>query len=628
MIPELGHFALILACVLALVQAVVPLVASFRQFTPGMQLARYTALGQWIFTGMAFSSLAYCFLTNDFSLAYVAENSNTHLPAIYRFCAIWGAHEGSLLLWVFILTTWNFAVSRWSSQLPEEMLARVLAVMAMIAVGFDLFLLFTSNPFMRLLPNIPLDGNDLNPILQDPGLVSHPPMLYMGYVGFSVAFAFAIAALMGGRLDALWARWSRPWTLLAWTFLTLGIVLGSWWAYRELGWGGWWFWDPVENASFLPWLAGTALIHSLIVAEKRNVFKAWTVLLAICTFSLSLLGTFLVRSGVLISVHAFAVDPQRGLYLLRFLAVVVGASLTLYAWRGKTIVNTGQFQLFSRETFLLSNNVILFTAMITVLLGTLYPLIMSTFHLGTLSVGAAYFNAVFVPLMLPLLFLLGIGPLLHWQQTVFSRLRNQLILTAIFCPALVTFLLWITHLSWHFSVFIALCLAAWVLINNFSLFRLRRTQQWAMLCAHVGVAIVVIGIAMTSFYSEQKEVSMVPFETTSIGPYQFTFLGVSPIQGPNYTGYEATMVLSKNNHPFTVLHPQLRDFTVEQIAAGKTAIDASIFRDLYVALGNPLNGQAWSVRLYYKPFVRWIWYGGLFMVLGGILAFTDRRYRR
>ncbi len=630
MIIEFGHYALILALGLAIIQAVVPLMGAARHISSYLILSRYTAIGQFIFVAISFFSLAYAFLANDFSVAYVAENSNTHLPWIYRLCAVWGAHEGSLLLWVFILSLWMAAVSTFSRQLPIEILARVLAILSLIAIGFYLFLLTTSDPFIRLLPTIPVNGNDLNPLLQDPGLVSHPPMLYMGYVGFSVAFAFAIAALLSGRLDAAWARWTRPWTTVAWCFLTLGIILGSWWSYRELGWGGWWYWDPVENASFMPWLVGTALIHSLAVTEKRNVFKAWTVLLAVCAFSLSLLGTFLVRSGVLISVHAFAVDPRRGAFILQFLTIVIGGSLLLYAWRGRRIVNTGLFGFWSRETLLLANNVVLFIAMLTVLLGTLYPLVIQALNLGKLSVGAPYFNFVFIPIMTPLLLLMGVGPYFRWdnQNPTLLLKRFGIIFIAAVVAALLLPLL--VRASFHGSVWFGLSLALWVAFNTVMHIRWRNLtrSQWAMIAAHLGVAITVVGIVLTTTYSVERDLTMKLGDRVTVGDYQFQFESVENLKGPNYTGARADFLVEKDSRAVSQLHPELRLYTVQQTTLSKTAINATAFRDLYVALGQPLSDGSWGVRIYYKPFVRWIWAGGFLMVLGGIIALMDRRYRK
>lgn len=636
MLPEIGHYALILALCLALVQSILPLVGAATNHTTWMQLARPAAYGQSLFIGLAFLLLAYAFITNDFSVSYVATNSNSQLPIIYRFCAIWGAHEGSLLLWVFLLSLWGVAVALFSRQLPLDMVARVLSILGIIGSGFLLFLLMTSNPFLRLLPHVPKDGLDLNPLLQDPGLVIHPPMLYMGYVGFSVAFAFAISALLSGRLDIAWTRWCKPWTLVAWCFLTGGIILGSWWAYRELGWGGWWFWDPVENASFLPWLTGTALVHSLLVTQKRGLFKAWTILLAIIAFSLSLLGTFLVRSGVLISVHAFAVDPLRGVFMLVFLALVIGASLTLYAGRiHKLSMIPAAFSLLSRESFLLANNMLLTGAMLTILLGTLYPLIIDTLGLEKLSVGPPYFNLVFLPFMACIMLLMAIAPLTRWQYTpgkwLFSKLWISWALAAI---TAVTLPWWVTG-EIHWQVVIGLGLAGWIILatlrsllqTNDGFWRIRRLSlmQWGMVVAHIGVAVCAIGVVLTSQYSVQKEVRLVPGDQIDVAGYHFQFMGTRNLSGPNYSGVEGGIVVKKSNHLITFLTPQQRVFNAQKTALAKTAIDAGWFRDIYVALGEPLDHNAWSLRIYYKPFVRWIWGGGLLMILGGILALCGRR---
>jgi len=637
MTPELGHFALFLAISLALVQAILPLRGAAIDNWAYMRLARYTTWGQFIFTGIAMITLAHAFLVNDFSVLYVAENSNSHLPLVYRFCAIWGAHEGSLLLWVFILTGWMTAITLFSRSLPEAIVARVLAVLAVIAIGFYLFLLTTSSPFDRILPNIPADGADLNPILQDPGLALHPPILYMGYVGFAVPFAFAIAALLSGHLNPLWARWSRPWTTIAWCFLTLGIVLGSAWAYRELGWGGWWFWDPVENASFLPWLAGTALIHSLAVTEKRQIFKAWTVLLAVCAFSLSLLGTFLVRSGILVSVHSFAADPQRGLFMLGFLLFVIGGSLAIYAWRGRMLTSENEFSLWSRESFLFLNNVLLFVAMLTVLLGTLYPLIVDVLNLGKISVGPPYFNIMFMPLMAPLFILMAIAPLFQWRETPLKHLRTKLLSYLGIVISLATFLPLILSIKITLWFFVGLCFVLWVLLFTLhhgltwkKWLKPRRLllSQWGMISAHLGIGITALGIICSIAYSQQKDVSMAPGDSVSLGHYLFQLRTVNPIQGPNYQGMQAAIAVSYQGNPLKVLFPEQRFFPVANAATAKAAITAGIFRDLYVALGSPLANGAWSFRIYYKPFIRWIWAGGIMMVLGGLLAVGDRRYRR
>jgi cytochrome c-type biogenesis protein CcmF len=638
MIPQIGQYALVLAFCMAILQAVIPLWGTFYNNVAWMRMAKSTAVAQFFFIGVSLLCLTYSLWVNDFSVAYVAQNSNQNLPLIYRICAVWGAHEGSLLLWVFILSIWMSSVALLSKSLPLAMVARVLAILGMISLGFLLFLLTSSNPFVRILSGAPINGHDLNPLLQDPGLAIHPPMLYMGYVGFSVAFAFAIAALIEGRFDAAWARWSRPWTLVAWSFLTLGITLGSWWAYRVLGWGGWWFWDPVENASFLPWLVGTALIHSLVVAEKRNTFKTWTVLLAIFAFSLSLMGTFLVRSGILVSVHTFAIDPQRGAFMLKFLAIVVGGSLFLYAWRGQKIKNMSNFQLWSRETMLLSNNVLLTTAMATVLLGTLYPLVIDALGLGKLSVGPPYFNSIFVPIMLPLLFLMGIGPLFHWQATNVMAIIKRLKYSMLLAILLALLLPWLLFGELHLGVILGLMLAFWVILATFQdslnipknnndswKFKSISRTQWGRVIAHSGFAICAIGIIITSAYSTQRDVRMSPHDLVTIGPYQVQFAGTKPLQGPNYNGHEGKFVVFKNAKIYGILNPQLRVYTVQKMALAKTAILIRPFHDLYIALGEALENDAWSMRIYYKPFVRWIWLGGILMLCGGIIAAMDRR---
>ncbi len=632
MTPELGHFALILAFVVSLLQGVVPLVGAQRGQAQWIALARPAAQTQFLLIAIAFGCLAQSFLGNDFSVSYVAQHSNTQLPKVYQFAAVWGGHEGSLLLWMLMLTGWGAAVSLASRQLPEVMVARVLAVMGLIGIGLLAFILFTSNPFDRLLPAA-AEGRDLNPLLQDPGLVFHPPMLYMGYVGFSVAFAFAIAALISGRLDAAWARWSRPWTTAAWVFLTLGIALGSWWAYYELGWGGWWFWDPVENASFMPWLVGTALIHSLAVTEKRGAFKNWTVLLAIAAFSLSLLGTFLVRSGVLTSVHAFASDPRRGVFILVLLALVVGSSLTLFAWRAPKVNAGGSFGLVSRETMLLMNNVLLVVAAGSVLLGTLYPLIIDALNLGKLSVGPPYFNSVFVPVMVPLLLLMAVGPLAHWKhadlKAIARRLRASMVLAVIAGIALPLLMGAWTPLTAMGSL-----LAVWITASGvFQIIDRTRTGKpsasfWGMQLAHFGIAVFVIGVSMVGGYQEEKDVRMEPGDTVHVGGYGFRLTGVTEAPGPNYRASVGSVEVSKDGRMLMTLHPEKRNYFSSQMPMTEAAIDAGFTRDVYVSLGEPLDKMgAWSVRVYYKPFVDWIWSGCLLMGLGGFIAMLDRRYR-
>ncbi|HTO50916.1 MAG TPA: heme lyase CcmF/NrfE family subunit [Burkholderiales bacterium] len=633
MTPELGHFALILALCVAAVQGVLPLVGAARGDARWIAIARPAARAQFLLIAFSFGCLALAFVANDFSVAYVVDHSNAKLPVQYRFAATWGGHEGSLLLWILMLSGWTAAVSVASRELPDAMAARVLAVLGLVSTGFLLFILFTSNPFARLLPPAP-DGRDLNPLLQDPGLIFHPPMLYMGYVGFSVAFAFALGALIAGRLDAAWARWSRPWTLAAWIFLTLGIALGSYWAYYELGWGGWWFWDPVENASFMPWLVGTALIHSLAVTEKRGAFKSWTVLLAIAAFSLSLLGTFLVRSGVLTSVHAFATDPRRGVFILALLTLVIGGSLVLFALRAPRAATGGDFAPVSRETLLLSNNVLLVVAAASVLLGTLYPLAIDALGLGKLSVGPPYFNAIFVPLMVPLLVLVAAGPIARWKEASARELARRLVVpagVAVAAGAALPF----AFGTWQPLAALGLALAAWVasatVVNVRQRIAARGVHQprawYGMHLAHLGLAVCVTGVTLVKGYESEKDVRMAPGETVAIGPYTLRFVGVREVDGPNYRASRGELELARDGKMLRTMQPEKRAYLSSQMPMTEAAIDTGLTRDVYVSLGEPLDGGAWSVRAHHKPFVDWIWFGALFMALGGFLAASDRRYR-
>ncbi|MDH1621938.1 heme lyase CcmF/NrfE family subunit [Pseudomonas chengduensis] len=639
MIPELGHLAMILALCLCLVQATLPLIGAWRGDHQWMSLAQPAAWGQFAFLLFSFICLTYAFMVDDFSVAYVANNSNSALPWYYKFSAVWGAHEGSLLLWALILAGWTFAVAIFSRHLPEEMLARVLAVMGMISIGFLLFLIVTSNPFERLLPNSPVDGRDLNPLLQDFGLIVHPPMLYMGYVGFSVAFAFAIAALLGGKLDAAWARWSRPWTIVAWAFLGIGIALGSWWAYYELGWGGWWFWDPVENASFMPWLVGTALIHSLAVTEKRGVFKSWTVLLAIAAFSLSLLGTFLVRSGVLTSVHAFATDPERGVFILAFLLIVVGGSLALFAVRAPVVKSQVGFGLWSRETLLLVNNIVLVVSAAMILLGTLYPLVLDALTGAKLSVGPPYFNALFLPLMALLMAVISVGVLVRWKDTPLKWLGGMLtpvLVASVVLAVVATFL----HGDFHWAVLAVCLLAFWVILAGVRdiLDKTRHKglikglpslgrSYWGMQMAHFGFAVCALGVVLTSLGSYERDLRMAPGDSVELGGYRFQFDGAVHHEGPNFISDKGTVRVFDGERQIKVLHPEKRLYTVQQATMTEAGIDAGFTRDLFVALGEPLEQGAWAVRVHIKPFVRWIWLGALLMGLGGFLAAADKRYR-
>jgi cytochrome c-type biogenesis protein CcmF len=646
MIPELGHFALILSLVVACSAGGVALVGAHRNKTSWIALARPASQIMTLLVAFSFGCLTYAFINNDFTVAYVAGHSNSLLPLPYRIAGVWGGHEGSLLLWMLMLSGWSMAVSLFSRQLPEAMVARVLGVLMLVAAGFLLFIVITSNPFDRLLPGAD-EGRDLNPLLQDPGLIIHPPLLYMGYVGFSVAYAFAVAALLSGQLDAAWARWSRPWTTAAWMFLTMGIALGSWWAYYELGWGGWWFWDPVENASFMPWLVGTALVHSLAVTEKRGSFKNWTVLLAIAAFSLSLLGTFLVRSGVLTSVHAFATDPKRGVFILAFLIAVIGSSLALFAWRAPKVGLGGRFGLLSRESLLLTNNVLLVVACGTVLLGTLYPLLIDALGLGKISVGPPYFNAVFVPVMAPVLFLMGVAPFARWKEASFGELARAVRWAAL--PAVVlAIVLPFIYGSWTPLVGLGLLLAFWVIATgalNFvervqstrggQSFLKAATRQprnfYGMHVAHLGIAVFAIGVTMVGGFQEEKDIKMSPGDTVSVAGYTFLFNGVKAVEGPNYMAMRGDVSLSVNGRFDRKLFPEKRSYQSSEMPMTEAAIDAGLLRDVYVSLGEPIDRDqpfgAWAVRVYYKPFVDWIWGGCFLMALGGFLALTDRRYR-
>ena len=631
MIPEFAHYALILALCIALIQGVLPLIGAHQGRREWLIIARPAAQTVFLLLATAFVILAWSFYSNDFSVLYVAEHSNSQMPVMYRIGAVWGGHEGSLLLWVFLLSTWTILVAQLSKALDEFMVARVIGVLGLVMSGLLLFVITTSNPFERLLPAAQ-DGRSLNPLLQDPGLVFHPPMLYMGYVGFSVAFAFAIASLLSGRLDAAWARWSRPWTTAAWVFLTLGIALGSWWAYYELGWGGWWFWDPVENASFIPWLVGTALLHSLAVTEKRGGFKSWTVLLAITAFSLSLLGTFLVRSGVLTSVHAFATDPKRGVFILIFLVLVVGSSLVLYAWRAPKSSLGGKFNLSSRETFILLGNVFLVVSAGSVLLGTLYPLLIDALHLGKISVGPPYFNSVFVPITAPLLVLMGIGPWTNWKNSDLLSVIKRLwlaglvaVLAGIGIPMMMGEFTWLAGLGF--------LLAFWVIASGcLQIIRQAKagkpTRSFiGMQLAHLGIAVFVIGVTMVGAYQEEKDVRMSAGDTVSVGGYQIQFQGVNVVPGPNYQAMRGTFLLNQNGNAQTIMYPEKRNYFSSTMPMTEAAIDVGLTRDIYVSLGEELPDKSWAVRVYYKPFIDWVWGGCLLMALGGILSISDKRYR-
>ena len=641
MIAELGNYALGLSLAIALLLAALPLWGAEKGNNQLMALARPMTYGLFLALTVAFGALFYAFAVNDFTVQYVVNNSNSNLPLRYRLSAVWGSHEGSLLLWIWLLTLWSTAVAWFSKPLPQEAVSRVLGIMGIVSVGFLLFVLFTSNPFDRTFPNFPVDGRELNPLLQDVGLIFHPPLLYMGYVGFSVAFAFSIASLMTGKLDTAWARWSRPWTMAAWVFLTSGIVLGSWWAYYELGWGGWWFWDPVENASLMPWLAGTALLHSLAVTEKRGSFKAWTVLLAIMAFSLCLLGTFLVRSGILVSVHAFASDPTRGLYILVYLIIVIGGSLGLYAVKGGQIRSRDNAERYSRETMLLLNNILLMTALAVVFLGTLLPLVHKQLGLGSISIGAPFFDQMFLIIMTPFALLLGVGPLVKWRRDQFSSIRTPVVISVILM-VIAGFVLpfWLQDKLTVSSVLGTMMAVIIVLLSLYEL-QQRATHRsgffpgltklsrshWGMFLAHLGVAMTVWGIAFSQNYSVERDVRMNVGDSVEIAGYEYKFQGISNADGPNYAGGKAQVDILKNGKTEAILFAEKRFYTVSKMTMTEAAIDWGLTRDLYVALGESLGDGSWALRLYYKPFIRWIWLGGVFMALGGLLCMFDRRYR-
>jgi len=643
MIPEIGNFTLVVALVVSMLLAVYPLWGAQTNNMTMMKMARPLSVGLFVFTLIAYICLTHSFMTDNFSVINVAQNSNSQLPWYYKMTAVWGSHEGSFLLWVLIFSIWTLAVALFSKGIPQAMVARVLSVLGMVSFSFYLFMLITSNPFDSMLPFFPVDGRDLNPLLQDFGMIIHPPLLYMGYVGFSVAFAFAIAALIGGKLDSTWARWSRPWTIAAWSFLTVGISLGSWWAYYELGWGGWWFWDPVENASFMPWLVGTALMHSLAVTEKRKIFQSWTVLLAIAAFSLSLLGTFLVRSGVLVSVHSFANDPDRGLFILGLLVVVIGGSLLLYAVRASQLKSTGRYDMFSREMMLMGNNVLLIAATIVVLLGTLFPLVHKEIGLGTISIGAPFFNQMFTLLIVPFVLFLGIGPLTRWKSQKPEMLRNQLIFAFILAVS-AGFLINMSYDERTYMAWLGLTMSFWIIISSIlevrqrvtsstrdeplwpSLKRLSRSH-WGMVLGHLGFAVTLIGITLVSNYEMERDVKMVPGQRIQIADYEVLFTGMKEIQGPNYISDMGVFDVFKNGKLVSHLEPEKRFYSVQQMSMTEAGIHTTLTRDLFVAMGEPLDGDSWSVRMYYKPFVVWIWGGTFIMCIGGIFSISDKRYR-
>ncbi|MCG9698487.1 heme lyase NrfEFG subunit NrfE [Shewanella sp. Isolate11] len=639
MIPELGHFSLIIGLAFAFLLASVPLIGVARKDQYLVRYAWPLSYGMFFFISLSVIVLGYCFAVDDFSVAYVAHHSNSQLPIFFKIAAVWGGHEGSLLFWVFALSVWTAAVALFSKGLEEVFTARVLSVLAMIVIGFSLFMLLTSSPFERLFP-IPMEGRDLNPMLQDVGLIFHPPMLYLGYVGFSVSFAFAISALMGGRLDSAWARWSRPWTLAAWIFLTGGISLGSWWAYYELGWGGWWFWDPVENASFMPWLIGTALLHSVIVTEKRAAFRNWTVLLSIFAFSLSLLGTFIVRSGVLTSVHSFAADPSRGMFILLLLGLAIGGSLTLFAFRASDMKSPARFELMSKETMLLIGNILLTVACGTVLLGTLYPLLIDALNMGKISVGPPYFNAVFVPIVLVLFMFMGIGPSIRWKRAKAGELKSKLLVPALIASVVGIAAPFIADGNFNIWVTLGIGAATWIVLatlragydiingkDGISLMKLGRSQL-GMIIAHLGIAVSVVGATMVSNYSIEKSVRMGPGITQELAGYEFHYIETKNVVGPNYTAQQGQVEVTKDGEFVTLLRPDRRQYNVRTMDMTEAGIDWGLFRDLYITMGDPISRTEFAVRLNYKPFVRWLWFGSIFMMVGGFFAASDKRYRK
>ncbi len=643
MIPEIGNIALTLALVVSILLAIYPLWGAHRQHQALMATAKPLAVGLFILTLIAYVCLTYSFVNDDFSVAYVAQHSNSKLPIYYKITAVWGGHEGSFLLWVLMLSVWTVAVATFSRGIPLPMVARVLSVLGMVSIGFYLFMLLTSNPFNSMLPFFPVDGRDLNPLLQDFGMIIHPPMLYMGYVGFSVAFAFAVSALLSGQLDSTWARWSRPWVISAWSFLTLGIALGSWWAYYELGWGGWWFWDPVENASFMPWLVGTALMHSLAVTEKRKAFKSWTVLLAIAAFSLSLLGTFLVRSGVIVSVHSFAADPERGLFILGILVVLSGFALFLYALRASSLKSAGQYKVFSREVLLIGNNVFLCAATIVVLLGTLLPLVHKELGLGSISVGAPFFNQMFTVLIVPFVLFLGLGPLTRWKQQSAKALQNQLLIAgglALSAGVLVNFV----YDQAAYMGMLGMVLVFWILVTTIqevmqrissqsvdasAISRLRKLtpSHWGMVLGHLGFAVLLIGITLVSNYDVERDVRMNVGDSLTISDYTINFDGLTKEEGPNYLADVGVFTVDKGSEQVAELRPEKRLYLVQRMPMTEAAIHSNLARDVFIALGEPLDNGAWAVRVYIKPFVTWLWWGALIMAIGGVFSISDKRYR-
>lgn len=634
MIPELGNFALYVAFALSLLLSIFPAIGLKQNNDSLKLLAPNLSIGIFVFTLFAFGCLVYAFLTDNFTVLNVAQNSSIDLPYYYKITASFGNHEGSFLLWLVMQSGWMFAVAIWSKALPADMRTRILMVLGWICVGFYAYIIIASNPFETTLPYYPVDGRDLNPLLQDVGMIFHPPLLYMGYVGLSVSFSFAIAALLSGNLDSTWAKWSRPWTAVAWAFLTLGIAIGSWWAYAELGWGGWWFWDPVENASFMPWLVATALLHSLAVSEKRNAFKSWTVFLAIAAFSLSLLGTFLVRSGVIVSVHAFASDPARGVFILVLLALVIGGSLLLYSLRAGNIKSVGKFNLFSRESMLWGNNVLLVAATLVVLMGTLLPLIHKEIGLGTISIGVPFFNQMFTYLIVPFALIIGVAPLVRWKQDKIKTHTRPAFIVLMLSLAITFAWLLLEFGEIKPLAYLGLSLGLWITLYSIHEMRVmwKKAGKWpvshiAMICGHVGLAFVIAGVGLTSQYSKERDVKMFEGDSAQLVDYQFTFNGVKNVDGPNYEGWAADVTISKENKQVADLLAEKRFYPIHRTTMTEAAIDDGFTRDLYVSLGERLADDSWALRIYVKPYVRWLWIGGIIIAIGGFLTVTDRRYR-
>lgn len=643
MVPELGHFSLILALCLCVAISIMPLVGSYTRNSILMNSGRSLSVGLFVFSALAFATLSWAFYYDDFSVTYVASHSNTLLPYYYKLTAVWGGHEGSLLLWIFLLSVWLLAIAFLGKGLPDDFRARIVSIMGMTVLGMLMFTLFTSNPFERILPGAPSDGQDLNPLLQDIGFIIHPPLLYVGYSGTSVAFAFAIAALLSGKLDSAWARWSRPWVNVAWAFLTIGMGLGSWWAYYELGWGFWWGWDPTENNVLIPWLTATALVHSLAVTEKRGLFKNWTILLSICTFSLILLGTFPARSGILTSVHSFASDPDRGLFLLYYVAVVIAGSLLLFAIRAPQVGSLSSFKVNSRETFLLLNNILLAFMMFVIFLGTYFPLAADFFNWGKVSVGAAYFNKWWVIIMLPLVLCLGLSSVTQWKQTTPGLFKKYYLIPAAISLVLALSLPAIFADHYHWGAVITIFACMWVLLatmaglwrqtrnadNLWAGLRQLRVGYYSMVIAHIGVGLLVLAMGLTYIYEDERKIVMLPNERVELFGYGWEFLGEEDRRGPNYSANHAKVNIYRGEKLIATLDTEKRQYFSGQPTT-EAGITGNLWRDLYVSLGEaavPASDGGWAITIYVKPFIKFLWIGIALIGLGGFMALVDKRYR-